>query len=518
MKRELDLMLMFCAIFLSLSVFVLWLFREVVGQFLAQLGSLTISALSIAALWLVVAAVFWLRARVLIWREQIEQARQETLTQAASRDARAAEAAMSWAKVDMMRERIKSEGYVIERIKVNERLLIGSGDEFKVIDGQQEIKLLPGATEGGLPMISGEDQEAISYIQGREWIRDFLFDEYGKLKVFHVKTDGPTGVGKTRLMLHLMWLLQQPHPAAEFWLSDPKFEGDESGWPFQPFIMDFEDVAKGAQYLYDNVVTQRKLSKRAGSPPKHPAFLLFDEADGCFDEHGDGFSKPVRRIIKEGRSGWTHCFVAGQSPLAKDAGFSGALFRNTARFVMGNEALAFLRNAQFSFWEKEHREKLKKQLMYLQEKGKRYSLVIPPSGQGLPFVAEIPRLDKPNFVNLAPPAEQTRTALTTNALPHGETTLLNGQASVELTKPLPNGKPTILEGTVTPMTTPIDPIKVQFTTDLQKIMENIDQVRYRKGRPIKASICRILDLPDGGREYSRAQAIAEHLEKNVQVE
>lgn len=514
MKRELDLILIFCAIFLGLSAFVLWLFREVIGQFLAQLGSLTISVLSIAALWLVVMAVFWLRARVLLWREQIEQARQETLTQAASRDVRAAEAAMSWAKVDLMRERIKSEGYVIERIKVNERLLIGNGDEFKVIDGHQQAKLLP-AAEGGLPMISGEDQEAISYIQGREWIRDFLFDEYGKLKVFHVKTDGPTGVGKTRLMLHLMWLLQQPHPAAEFWLSDPKFEGDESGWPFQPFIMDFEDVAKGAQYLYDNVVTQRKLSKREGNPPKHPAFLLFDEADGCFDEHGDGFSKPVRRIIKEGRSGWTHCFVAGQSPLAKDAGFSGALFRNTARFVMGNEALAFLRNAQFSFWEKEHREKLKKQLMYLQEKGKRYSLVIPPSGQGLPFVAEIPRLDKPHFVNLAPPTEQTRSVLTVN----GQTQLLNGHAPIDLTKPAANGKPTILEGTVSPPTPPeIDYGQRQFTADLQKVMENIDQIRYRKGRPIKASICRVLELPDGGREYSRAQAIAEHLEKNVQVE
>jgi len=259
---------------------------------------------------------------------------------------------------------------------------------------------LPDKKVNLLPAESVDDLTA-TIKMGQNWLKEFLFDELGQLKVFHVKTDGPTGVGKTHLMLHLMWLLQQPHPAAEYWLSDPKFEGESSGWPFTPFITDFDQVAEGAEYLYQHVVTARKHAKREGHAPLHPAFLLFDEADGCFDECGDKFSKPVRRIVKEGRSGWTHCFMAGQSALAKDVGFSGAFFRNMARFVMGNEAIAFTRNAQFSFWEKGHRDLLSRQLSYLQEHGRRSVLVVPPSGLGLPFVGEVPVLPRPDFRQLA---------------------------------------------------------------------------------------------------------------------
>jgi len=252
--------------------------------------------------------------------------------------------------------------------------------------------------------------EALDYRRGSEWIPEVLFDEQGRTKAFHVKVDGPTGAGKTYLMLYLMWLIQQPHPQAEYHLIDPKFEGERSGWPFQPMVMDFDQAAIGAEYLYNHVVIGRKHAIRAGKPPQHPAFLIFDEADGCFDEHGDKFTQPVRRIIKEGRSGWTHCFMAGQSPLAKDVGFSGALFRNMARFVLGSEALGFVKNPQFTALchDKAYRDKLSAQLTHLQAvPGSRFALVIPCSGQGLPFVAEIPELDLPDFAhrNLAKPKD-----------------------------------------------------------------------------------------------------------------
>ncbi|MDM8526916.1 hypothetical protein QUF58_01785 [Anaerolineales bacterium HSG24] len=330
--------------------------------------------------------------------------------------------------------------------------------------------------------IQGHDNQARAYVKDSNWINKFLFDEQNRLKQFHIKMDGPTGVGKTRLMLHIIWLLQQPHPAAEYWLCDPKFEGKSSGWPFEPFVTDFDNVATGAQYLYDKVVTARKLAKRTGSDPKHPAFLIFDEADGCFEEHGKEFTKPLKRIIKEGRSGLTYCFLAGQSPLAKDVGLSGSLFRNMARFVFGTEALAFLRNIQFSYWAKSDRALWSKQLQYLQEKSIRSCLAIPASGKGPPFVAAIPYLSKPEFINLAdcnPPKNHL--------------------------KPKQNGH----------KKKPDSSNKVsdqQLLADIETVMQNRHKIRYRKEKAVRASICEALGIHYGGREYPRAKAVADYME------
>jgi len=59
---------------------------------------------------------------------------------------------------------------------------------------------------------------------GEGWIKEVLFNDDGGLKVHHVSVNGPTGAGKTWFMLYMMWLLQQPHPSAEYWLLDPSFD------------------------------------------------------------------------------------------------------------------------------------------------------------------------------------------------------------------------------------------------------------------------------------------------------
>jgi hypothetical protein len=246
---------------------------------------------------------------------------------------------------------------------------------------------------------------------GQKWIEEFLFDENDKLISPHYSVNGPTGVGKTHLVLYIMSLIQQPYPKAEYWLLDPKFEGKKSGWPFVPFVEDFEDMAAGAQYVYDNVVTKRKHNNRNDIEPEFPAFVIVDEVDGSADDHGDKFVKPLRKGIKEGRSGLTYYFIVGQSSLIKENKLSGAIFRNTTRFVMGNEALAFTRNAQFTFWDKAARELIAKQLITLQEQGRRAVLVIPMDGQGLPFVGEIPNLPKPSFSQAAKVEEASKLLL-----------------------------------------------------------------------------------------------------------
>lgn len=255
---------------------------------------------------------------------------------------------------------------------------------------------------------------------GGKWIEDFLFDEDDKLISPHYSVNGPTGVGKTHLVLYIMSLIQQPYPRAEYWLLDPKFEGKKSGWPFVPFVEDFEEMAAGAQYVYDNVVTKRKHNNRNDIEPDFPAFVIVDEVDGSADDHGDKFVKPLRKGIKEGRSGLTYYFIVGQSSLIKENKLSGAIFRNTTRFIMGNEALAFTRNAQFTFWDKAARELIAKQLINLQSQGRRSVLVVPMDGQGLPFVGEIPHLPKPSFSQAADVEEASQLLLDANTMTYGE--------------------------------------------------------------------------------------------------
>jgi len=77
---------------------------------------------------------------------------------------------------------------------------------------------------------------------------------------------------------------------------------------------------------------------------------------------------------------------------------------------LGSEALGFVKNPQFTALchDKAYRDKLSAQLTHLQAvPGSRFALVIPCSGQGLPFVAEIPELDLPDFAhrNLAKPKD-----------------------------------------------------------------------------------------------------------------
>ncbi|MDM8532792.1 hypothetical protein QUF63_16645 [Anaerolineales bacterium HSG25] len=397
---------------------------------------------------------------------------------------------------------------VMQVLKSGESLVTNQPN-LHLLTGPTPVVMSAGVGNASAPM-TGQDNEALAYTTDPNWIHNFLFDEQNKLKVYHVKLDGPTGVGKTHLMLHIISLLQQPHPAAEYWLCDPKFEGESSGWPFEPFVTDFEDVATGAQYLYDRVVTARKHAKRNDNPPQHPAFLLFDEADGCFDEHGEAFTRPIRRIIKEGRSGWAHCFLAGQSPLAKDVGLSGSLFRNMVRFVFGMEALAFLRNPQFGHWDKSDRTRWGKQLQHLQEQKIRGCLAIPASGQGKPFVAEIPHLPRPQFVNLVETGECANDECANNETPDVE-----GFGNLQhLNNGSQNGNGharnlSMSKGVSMSKEEP-DP---QFQADLLKVCANIDRVRFRKGKPVRSSICKILGIPDGGREYPRARAVAEYLEK-----
>ncbi len=305
--KKLDIVVLFVALFGMALLVLAMMFHATILWFVVLLGWIGITVLVLAAGILL---IVWVGCGGLAFSWGLERLRQQrALTTREKLLTRRHVFELQRDKLQALIE-LQNSTQIMQVLKAGESLVTNQ-PSMNLLSGPVAPVISNGT--GPAPMsapIQVEERASKSYIQDPNWIRNCIFDEYGKLKFFHIKLDGPTGVGKTHLMLHLIWELQQPHPAAEYWLSDPKFEGESSGWPFTPFVKDFDDVAKGAQYMYDEVVTARKHAKRRGIAPKHPAFLIFDEADGCFDEHGEGFVKPLRRIIKEGRSGWAHCLLA----------------------------------------------------------------------------------------------------------------------------------------------------------------------------------------------------------------
>lgn len=267
-------------------------------------------------------------------------------------------------------------------------------NQFYVIP--QVSKSLPPQVEPDNPT------DPISQIKRGDWLEPFVLNAKQEPNFSHLQLCGPTGKGKTTLALAVVSLLQKPLTQAEYYLSDPKWEGPFSGWPFQPQCIEFDDAPGFAEFLYRDVYTPRKQSVRQGKRPAYPAFGLLDEVDGCFSEHNGTFIGPVKRVLKEGRHTKTHAILIGQSPLAKDCGLNTADMRQCARIVLDIEGFNYLTSSAFPYRsDKEGKDIWIMQLKWLLENNKRGALVIPSNGS--PFIAEVPHIDAQtlNFENLA---------------------------------------------------------------------------------------------------------------------
>ena len=118
---------------------------------------------------------------------------------------------------------------------------------------------------------------------------------------------------------------------------------------------------------------------------------------------------------------------------------------------------------------KEHKQKWERQLFYLQEHNKRYGLIVPPSNQGLPFVAEIPDLPKPTFKEWLPPKPE------------------------------------------------LTPEERQFQEDLAYVQAREDQITYNKyGHASERGIGRILGI-DYGPQFHRAVKVAEWYNRHLRL-
>ena len=242
-------------------------------------------------------------------------------------------------------------------------------------------------TAGELPAPSNQDQQ----IRRGDWLESFVLDQ-NRANFHHLQICGATGSGKTTLALAVVELLQRPLTEAEYYLSDPKWEGVLSNWPFLPVCYEFDDVPQFANFVYGDIYEPRKAAVRRGELPAHSAFALFDEVDGCFAEHNKAFTGPLKRIIKEARHAKLHGILIGQSPLAQDCGLNTSDMQQAARLVLTSEALRYLNNPSFPYAsDKEQKKIWRDQVRQLERNGERACLAIPQRGQ--PFVAVVPEID-----------------------------------------------------------------------------------------------------------------------------
>jgi hypothetical protein len=468
----------------------MWLFATPILAFLTSLSMLILFAVAIAMMIGLVYLAFYLylslhRLRNLSVSESLQQQHEQLklLKLHYQIEQEAAKAQQQQVKVRL--EEAKLMRTVQQVIKPGHRLVLGGPDGIQLLDGAPQIA----TTRPTAPnVIKSHDNDQLAFATGEQWINDFLFDANGKLRIHHVSVNGPTRSGKTWLLLNFIHRMQQPHPEADYFLIDPKYEGPSSGWPFQPFVTDFDEVPEAMNYIYNNVVKVRRAALQADKPIPYPAFVCIDEFDGCSAEHGRDFLKPVSRGVKEGASGGTHYMAVGQSTLIGDIGGNGALYRNMGRVIFGTEGLAFLNNSQFVYRGMKAEKRIwERQLYYLQQHGRRYALIVPPSSNGLPFVAEIPDLQKPLF------RQRQNTESKSSDLPADKS------ATESKSLDLPADKSKDLDSA----------LDSTLRSDLATVRAHADRLRYdaKTGAVMSRSVQEILQVNRNSAQYDRVLAV-----------
>lgn len=238
-------------------------------------------------------------------------------------------------------------------------------------------------------------------IRRENWLTNFVLKNQ-QANFSHCQIVGATGSGKTTVALAVIELLQRPLTKAEYHLSDPKWEGVLSNWPFDPAAIEFDEAPQFAEFCYAEVYHPRKIAVRRGELPTHSAFMIFDEVDGCYAEHSGAFINPIKRVLKEGRHAKCHGILIGQSPLAQDTGLNTSDLQQCARIILRTEAIRLLNSPAFPYASDKAQKLLwRDQLKQLEQNNERSALVIP--RQGLPFVGVVPDIqaDSLAFENLA---------------------------------------------------------------------------------------------------------------------
>lgn len=216
------------------------------------------------------------------------------------------------------------------------------------------------------------------------FFKEVFLNSNGTEKAYHASFNGITGDGKTTLCEAL---IQEMAEGNITYLVNPKHRVSAPEWSFEPVCTTINDALECLQTLEE--VMMARLSDPTFDEKFTPiSYVVIDELDWICSHHGKKATATIRNLLKVSRSANFRVLLCGQSAQLGDSGFNSSDFRQTNRFILGSEAVAFLTNPQMKWSSEVYRDTAKQ----WQREGKRFALVCPTKGE--PFLQLLPHINR----------------------------------------------------------------------------------------------------------------------------
>lgn len=218
-----------------------------------------------------------------------------------------------------------------------------------------------------------------------DFFKEVFLNPDGTEKAYHASFHGITGDGKTTLAEAL--LKQFGCEGRDVYLINPKHRVSQPEWSWEPICTDIEEALGTLKEL--NLLMTDRLKDPSFDEQFTPInYIIIDELDWIVSHHGNKAAKLVRNLLKVSRSANFRVILCGQSAQLKGGHFDSSDFRQTNRFIMGSEAVAFLSNPQLKWDATPYQDTIKQ----WQREGKRFTFVQPT--KGIPFLQLLPHINR----------------------------------------------------------------------------------------------------------------------------
>jgi hypothetical protein len=255
----------------------------------------------------------------------------------------------------------------------------------------QGLIALPGIPP--LPLVSPPNPLVRSQ-PSLNFFKEVFLNRDGSEKAYHAAFNGITGDGKTTLAEALIETMAEGNLV---YLVNPKHRVSQPEWSFQPVCTNINDSLDVLKTL-EEMMGERLTDPNFDESLTPISYVVIDELDWICSHHGKKATATIRNLLKVSRSANFRIILCGQSAQLGDSGFNSSDFRQTNRFILGSEAVAFLTNPQMKWDSTPYRDTAKQ----WQKEGKRFALVVPTKGE--PFLQLLPHIDRtiPNPLIAAP--------------------------------------------------------------------------------------------------------------------
>ncbi|MGL5195754.1 MAG: AAA family ATPase, partial [Chroococcales cyanobacterium] len=251
--------------------------------------------------------------------------------------------------------------------------------------GQTGAIALPGLPPlPNLPPLPGQPQTGLVRGASLSFFKEVFLNRDGSEKAYHASFNGITGDGKTTLCEAL---IQEMAEGNITYLVNPKHRVSAPEWSFEPVCTNISDALDVLQTLEEMMMS--RLSDPTFDEKFTPiSYVVIDEIDWICSHHGKKATATIRNLLKVSRSANFRILLCGQSAQLGDSGFNSSDFRQTNRFILGSEAVAFLTNPQMKWSSEAYKDTAKN----WQKEGKRFALVVPTKGE--PFLQLLPQINR----------------------------------------------------------------------------------------------------------------------------